>query len=541
MKASDYIAGFLKERGVNHCFGLQGGAVVHLFDSCERLGPKPIYCHHEQAAALAAVAYSRVTENYGVCIVTTGPGAMNSLTGLLAAWQDSIPCMFISGQTRAAHTSYGKKVRQVGSQEFPIIDVVRPMAKRVYFVQSCKELQQSLLRAYHASLEGRPGPVWLDIPFDVQNSEMELRKYDPREVTVMPRVFDDVEALMLGNKKPLVVAGNGIRLAHEAGRFREFVERLNMPFVTTWTGSDLAPTDHPLNTGILGVSGQQGANKAVNEADFLLVLGSHLSLPQTSTLVDSFAPDAKKVFINIDPIQLGHLGVKADFRIEAHLTAFFDWAERWEVLPGENWAEDFRPLNQPPKAPSYDFNREMTKSLPEGSVMVVDGGGTALYTGFQSSFIKEGSRIVCSSAMSAMGSGIPEAIGSSLALPGEIVTCLIGDGSLMLNLQDLSTIRHHNLPVKIMVLNNDGYLAIRQTQDGFLGSRYHGTDCTDLTFPDVRKVAGAFDIPYTDDWKLALKAQGPTITEIKTPKDQKMLRQAFKDGKPQPLTEMAFQ
>ena len=538
MKASDHIASFLKERGVKHVFGLQGGAVVHLFDSAHKIGLKPIYCHHEQAAGLAAVAYSRVTENYGAAIVTTGPGAMNSLTGLLAAWQDSIPCMFISGQTRAAHTSYGKRVRQVGSQEFPIIDVVRPMTKRVYFVSKVQELEQDLLRAYHVSIEGRPGPVWLDIPFDVQNAQIELKGLEKKEIPIYPRIFDDVEMLLKGRLKPLVVAGNGIRLAKESKRFLEFIEATGLPFVTTWTGADLAPTDHPLNVGILGVSGQQGANRAVHEADFLLVLGSHLSLTQTSTLVGEFSPESKRVFVNIDPQQMDNLNVRADFRIESHLTAFFDWAERWEVLQGSNWAEGYR--TDPPDAPSYNFNREMTKSLPEGSIMVVDGGGTALYTGFQSSFVKKGSRIVCSSAISAMGSGLPEAVGSSLARPDAIVTCLIGDGSLMLNLQELSTIRHHNLPIKIMVLNNGGYLAIRQTQNGFLGGRYHGTDTTDLTFPNVLKIAQAFDIQWEPEWQYALKVPGPTITEIKTPRDQKMLRQAFKDGKPQPLSEMTF-
>lgn len=369
--------------------------------------------------------------------------------------------------------------------------------------------------------------------------------------------------------RPVIVAGYGIRLAGEVQRFQSFVHRTRIPVVTTWTGADLLPTANILNTGILGISGQPGGNKAVHNADFLLVLGSHLSLPQTSTLVDEFAPNAKRVFINIDQDQLDNLNVRSDLSICAHLRQFFDWAEENPLEPApEEWLEQcrqYKDLNQIKNTglTSYTFNAQMTQMLPPETSMVIDGGGTALYTGFQSSYIKRGSRLICSTAMSAMGSGLPEAIGACLARPAEkvgegyplrysLTTCLIGDGSFMMNLQELQTIVHHNLPIKICVINNGGYLAIRHTQKSFLEGRYSGTSKKDISFPDIKKIAQAFGIPYfpvcsMDDMDAVghvLELSGPAIFEVFCPEDQSQYwKQGYrKEGErfvPQNLGEMA--
>ncbi len=310
---------------------------------------------------------------------------------------------------------------------------------------------------------------------------------------------------MGGSLKSLIWAGYGAR--------GEDITSSGVPIVLTWGGADLLPTDHPLNLGIVGVCGQPGANRAVSEADEIKVIGSGLHLTQTA--------GAKLPIV--------------------------------EKLTGSGWdVERFKSLNAMPPVGSYLFNSKMTKMLPPGVCMVVDGGGTALYTGFQSSHIKEGSRLICSTAISAMGSGLPESVGACLANGRRLTTCLIGDGSLMLNVQELQTIKHHELPIKVFVLNNSGYLAIRHTQEGFLGSRFAGTGEPDLSFPSVRGLARAFEIPYLsldhpyDEEALGmiLDAPGPFLCEVITPKDQKMVRQGFKEenGRFQalPLSEMAY-
>ena len=345
------------------------------------------------------------------------------------------------------------------------------------------------------------------------------------------------------SSRPLVVAGYGIRLSGEAKRFRDFIDRTGLPFVTTWGGADLIPTDHPQNVGIIGISGQRGANKACARADFLLALGTHLSLPQTSTMIEEFTK-ARIAMVDIDRDQLANLTLKVDVQICAHLREFFDWeAMMW--LDPEAWAIRciaLKMLSPPPLEGSYAFNDAMTRLLPPGTCMVIDGGGTALYTGFQSSHIKEGSRLICSMSMSAMGSGLPEAVGACLANGRKLTTCLIGDGSLMLNLQELQTIATHRLPIKIFVINNGGYLAIRQTQKAFQDGRYYGVGGDDLEFPPLLDVAEAFKIPVWDVEHMQgmLSADGPAICEWHCPRDQKMVRQGYSDGKPLPLREMTY-
>lgn len=328
--------------------------------------------------------------------------------------------------------------------------------------------------------------------------------------------------------KELVWAGNGIRLHGLVSEFRAFLDSTGLETVTTWTGADLLPTDHPQNIGIIGISGQRGANKAVYECENLYVLGSSMSLPQTST-IKPFAPHCRKTIIH---------GEK--------LAEFF---ATQQISKKEPWAFKYKPLNKPPMEGSYAFNDMMTRMLGTGAIMVVDGGGTALYTGFQSSYIKERQRLICSSSMSAMGSGLPEAIGACLANGKSLTTCLIGDGSFMFNIQELQTIKHHNLPIKIFILNNGGYLAIRHTQDGFLEGRHCGVGEPDLSFPDFGAVSRAFGIPFikASDAEMVgkmLEMPGPAICEVMVPKDQKVLRQGYRkeEGRfvPMDLSEMVY-
>ena len=340
------------------------------------------------------------------------------------------------------------------------------------------------------------------------------------------------------------VAGNGIRLAGEVARFREALEKWNIPFVTTWPGADLVPTDHPLNTGILGMMGQGGANKAVQECDYLLAIGTHLAMPQTTTLTDRFAPKAKIAMVNIDADQLANLTVRVD---HPHAIGIKEWLDDPSGVPvngdfsaWRSMCEEFKRLNAigHPRASSgvnsYVFNDLMNRMLPEGTRIVIDGGGTALYTGFQSAYIKEGTRLICSGSVSSMGSGLCEAIGACFASDGGLTTCLIGDGSLMLNIQELQTIRHHKLPIKIFVVSNKGYLSVRHTQDAFLEGRRFGTGCyeaNDISWPRIEAQARSYDIPYMRISALpnaesvigaCLRIPGPVLCEVMCPEDQAM-------------------
>lgn len=349
--------------------------------------------------------------------------------------------------------------------------------------------------------------------------------------------------------KPLIVAGNGIRLAGEQKRFRELIDQWQVPFVTTWTGQDLIPTDHHLNTGVIGMCGQPGANKAVQECDFLLAIGTHLSIPQTTTLTDQFAKDAQILVIDVDKDQTRNMNVRVDVEVNMNLREWLGAEDRIYSSP-ENWRShcaELKKLNQVgnPRASSginsYVFNDLMTRQLPEGTCMVIDGGGTALYTGFQSSYIKEGSRLICSTSMSAMGSGLPESVGACLANGRKLTTCLIGDGSLMLNLQELQTIYHLGIPIKIFVINNQGYLAIRHTQEGFLENHHTGVGGPkdeSLSFPEIQRLAAAFKLPYFRIFRKenakeiiarVLDGPNPVICEVICPPDQEMLwKQSFK-------------
>ena len=351
---------------------------------------------------------------------------------------------------------------------------------------------------------------------------------------------------MAAKMKPLLVLGNGIRLAGEQKRMREAVGRWQIPFVTTWTGADLIPTDHPLNTGILGMMGQGGANKAVQECDSLFAIGTHLPYPQTTTLTAQFAPKATINVINIDSDQINHMNVRVDDKTDMGVSKWLDLTI--EIPCSDQWREACAVLKLMntignPRAStginSYVFNNLMNRIAPEGTCMVIDGGGTALYTGFQSAYVKEGSRLICSSAVSSMGSGLPEAVGACLANGRKLTTCLIGDGSLMLNVQELQTIKHHALPIKIFVVNNNGYLSVRNTQDAFLEGRRFGTGGEgDISWPRIEGLVRAFAIPFLRVSErpkaegvicAAFNISGPVICEVICPSDQEMRwKQAFK-------------
>ena len=436
---------------------------------------------------MAATAYAKVTQNIGCAIVTTGPGSTNAITGLMAAWQDSVPCIFISGQARSNHVSYGKKVRQVGTQEVNICDIVKPLTKYTKFIKKENFLPE-LLKATKICLSGRPGPVWLDVPLEIQWSDIKFdkkyiykkinQKFSNKNLNNYKRIFK----YLSNSKKPLLVLGSGVKGRVGENLVKKFVKKFNIPFVTTWGSADIFETLNINNFGIIGMSGQRGANKSVFSADLILCLGTHLAIPHTTTLFKNYAPKAKKIIINIDKNELENTNVKFQLKIKDDVKNFLFWSLNknntfnflWKnkiELKDMNWYEP-KELKKPN---SNKFIRNLTKAISEKTCIVADGGGTALYSAFQSSLLKKNNRLVCSSSISSMGTGLAETIGVTKSSIFKKYLCIIGDGSFLMNVQDLQTISQDKKNVVIILVNNNGYLAIRHTQKEFLGGRYYGT------------------------------------------------------------------
>ncbi len=579
VKVSDFIIDFLAAEGITHVFGLTGGAVVHMFDSAARSGKvQPVFTHHEQAAAFAAEGYARISNRLGAAMVTTGPGGTNAITGLASAWLDSIPCIFISGQVRIGLTGRGYNVRQVGPQHLNIVPIVSSITKYAVLVDDLNKIKYELRKAVHIARTGRPGPVWVDVPLDFQWSSIEpsqLPDFHPSELGEPEKAvctadeLEKVAGLLQAAERPLVLAGYGVRLAGAEKEFRRLVETAGIPFLTTWNVSDLSASDHPLNVGRPGIFGQRGANLAMQNCDLLVSVGSHLSVSLTSMRFKDFARGAKIVMVDIDPGELAHRTVRVDLairsdakdflcglgeRLSAPLGASLDpwrakvlqYKNRYNCIPAE-WGHRDNTVHP------YVFMDRLSDELAADDIIVVDGGGTIDQVAFQAFRTKQGQRLFACVGLGAMGSGLPEAVGACLAGDRRRTICLVGDGSMQLNIQELQTILHHKLPVKIFVLCNEGYTSIRATQDGFLGGNFVGSEAAGgVSLPDYGKIAAAYGIECIRIARHAdlhlmrkvLDAQGPALCEIVSAKqDQPLPRQAFErqaDGTnaPRPLEDM---
>lgn len=558
MKLTDFVIDFLAGEGIDTVFGVTGGAVVHLFDSAAKHKKiKPVFCHHEQAAALAAASYARIKCSPGAAIVTTGPGGTNALTGLCSAWLDSVPCIFISGQARIEHTTRYKPVRQVGGQQIDIVSLVKPMTKYSVMVEDPRTIKYHLQKAVALAKNGRPGPVWIDIPLNFQWAQIEpdaMASFDPAENIGRNSASSDLNALVSQTaeslrkaRRPLIVAGYGIRLAGGAKAFETLIKRTKIPFVSTWNMADIMPTSDPRCLGRLGGSGQRGANLAVQNCDLLISIGSHLCMTLTGGRFDAFARGAKKVIVDIDPTELANTNIQADVRIACDAKVFMEkflqnfndsgpGISQWHTICAKYKKYNAVPAEWRLKKnfiDPYAFIDLLSDKLRKSDTIVVDGGGTALYMPFQAMKIKSGQRMVTSGGIAAMGTGLPESIGACFARGRRRTICFIGDGSMQFNIHELQTILHHRLEVKIIVFNNQGYLAMRHTQDGFLGSRYIGADSNGgVSLPDYRKIASAYGIPslrvcrFSEAGKkidTMLSSPGPFICEIMIPPDQALI------------------
>ena len=526
-RVADYFGEYLVSLGINTDFTVPGGGAMHLDDAFAHTdGMKCVFVQHEQSAAIAAEAYARLHKQIPLVCVTTGPGGTNTLTGVAGAWLDSIPMLVISGQVRYVNTARAANIpiRAMGDQEFDITKVVEPMTKYAVMLNDAKMAMYHLEKAIYLAKEGRPGPVWLDVPLDIQSAivdEKDFIHFDPvkegykeNKYDVDDKTIDKVIELIRKSKRPAYNAGNGIRIADAHNEFVESVNLLNIPVVTGFDSVDLIETDNPLFVGKGGLFGDRPGNWAIQNSDLVLSVGSRLSVRQVGYNKKTWAREAFVIMVDIDKYELAKPSIHVELPIcadakkfltklnkklkehpierkEEWLNKCIEWKRNYPVVQPKHYAKQ-------ELANVYCFIKELSKRIPENKVNVI-GNGSACVVGGHAFEIKKGQRYIVNSGAASMGYDLPAAIGAYFAVKEEII-CLSGDGSIQMNLQELQTIVHHKLPIKMFIINNDGYHSMRQTESNLFpehsmfGVGPH--DSHDISFPDLHKISDAYGIPY---------------------------------------------
>lgn len=545
IKLSDFVAKYLYKHGVIDMFIISGGGAMHLNDSFGASKIKYFCNHNEQASAICGEGYARTNQKLALVNVTTGPGGLNCLNGVFGAWTDSAPVLFISGQVKFSTTMAScpnVPLRQLGDQEVDIVSVVKPITKYAVMVTKAEDIKYHLQRAIYEATSGRKGPVWLDIPINIQAAlidEKKLKGFTPPKKTKYDLKIKEVVSAFKKAKRPLIVAGHGIRLAGQIENFKKLIKKLNIPVVSTLNGFDLIETDSPYLIGRIGTIGQRAGNFALQQADIVLFLGTRNNIRQASYNYENFAKNAKKIIVDIDKAELKKPTVKPDISVFADLADFIPaLLKNTTKLNVETWfkhcqklkakyppLKEFKIKQNNPVNP-YLFMEKLTENLPKGA-NVVASNGTAIVSLFQAAKIKQNQRMIVNSGDASMGYGLPAAIGAAVAAKKEIV-CLEGDGSIMMNLQELQTVKNYNLPIKIFILNNNGYISIIQTQRNFFGRFTACNQQTGVGLPDFKKIALGFDLPYVRinknvdlnaKIKQVLSKKGPLICEVMLEKD----------------------
>jgi acetolactate synthase-1/2/3 large subunit len=558
IRVADYIFNFLAQYGIKDVFMISGGGAMHLDDALGRNGKIRYICnHHEQACAIAAEGYARIAGKMAVVVVTTGPGGTNTLTGVIGQWLDSVPVLYISGQVKfettiASCPNLG--LRQLGDQEINIIDIVKPVTKYSKMVTEPLDIKIELEHAIHAATTGRPGPVWLDIPLNVQGALIEESKlkhtdfvsgltlFDAKTATAS---IDEIIELLGKSKRPLFLAGNGLRTGNAVYEFKELINKIKIPVVTSFLGCDIFETDSPYFAGRIGTIGNRAGNFVIQNADLLISIGSRNNIRQTSYNWDWFARSAKKVVVDIDIAELEKPTFRPD--IPVHCDALFfvryisekiahsatpdfsEWIEwcgiRKEKYTAYNpaYSEIANYLHP------YHFLKKLTDTLPEDAI-ITSANATPSIVYHQLGIVRKGQRILWNSGCASMGYGLPSAIGAAFAgKEDRIVVCLEGDGSLQMNIQELQTVVHHQLPLKLFVLDNRCYISIKQTQKNLFSGNFVGSDPkSGVSFPDFAKIGEAYGLKtfviennqdIDDKIGEILKLKGPVLCHVKLTDD----------------------
>jgi len=521
MKLADYVIDFMVRRKVKHAFVISGGAVVHLVDSVARHPGMDYICpQHEQGGGAAADLYARITSNLGFTLTTSGPGTTNLVTSVCNAYFDSIPLVCISGQVARFRLKNNPALRQRGFQETDQVSVFKSITKYAKLITDPLTIREELEKAIFFATSGRPGPVLLDIPDDIQRVDIDpdsLIAFNPPPPIPPPsgQQIDQLFSLIHTAKRPMLILGAGIHSAKCQEKAIAFAKQFHLPVLLTWGGLDLLPYNHKLNLGAFGVCGPRGSNFAVQNADLVIALGTRLSQMITGGKQSLFSVGAKKVMVDIDAAELrkfNEASFRIDLPIEADLSSFFKQCEKWYLDCSPDmfsaWREQvFKWKHRYPiceeryysikdRVSPYVFMKEISPLMKEEDIIITDAGGNLSWT-MQAIELKGKQRIFSAWNHSPMGFSVPASIGAALGGEGRDVICIIGDGGLMMCLQELGTIRRHNLPVKIFLFNNRGHGIQKQTIDNWLNSHYVAVDeATGLYFPDYKKIAESFQLPY---------------------------------------------
>lgn len=549
IKLSDYIVNYLASIGVEDVFMITGGGAMHLNESFGSHPHVSYYCnHHEQAGAMAAEAYARI-KGLGVCVVTTGPGGANTLNGVVGAWLDSIPMLIVSGQVKRETIKPTKKLRQLGIQELNIVDIVKPITKYAVTIWNPEEIRYHLEKAVYLAKSGRPGPVWIDVPLDVQAAYVEknsLVGFHPREIkslfnrSKLVEQVDETLGLLRNSRRPVIFAGGGVRLSGAQELLLKLAERFEIPILTAMSANDLVHSNYKLFFGRPGAfGGDRAGNFIIQNSDLLISLGARLHLWTIGFDYKNFARAAKKIIVDIDKTELEKPTVRPDIAIHGDVkeltTEMLKQGENLKMPKYTGWLAYCKRIKEkyPALLPiykkqkkfvnSYYFIDVLSKCIKKGEV-IVTSDGTAFSCTAQAIKIKRGQRLIYNVGCASMGYGLPAAIGACIANAKKRVVCLEGDGSIQLNIQELQTVVHYKLPVKIFVFNNEGYLSIRITQENFFKSHYVGSNLqSGVSFPDMRKISKAYGIPFVrinnqtaleEKLRHVLDAEGPIICEI---------------------------
>lgn len=563
MKLSDYVAEFLAAQGIRHAFVVSGGASLHLIHSIENRSDIAHVCpHHEQAGAMAADAYARASGGLGCAVATSGPGATNLITGICCSYFDSVPVLYITGQVSTFRFKGKTGVRQMGFQETDIVEICRPITKYAVLVDDPMRIRYELEKAVAIARQGRPGPVLIDIPDNIQREQIipsALESFAPPPIReeAQPQ-HSDIPSLLASAKRPVVIFGWGVYLSDAKNDALEFLERTGVPFVPTWGTLDLLPNDHPQRVGSFGTHGVRAGNFAVQNADLVIAVGARLDTHEIGSPASDFARGAKKVVVDIDDAELkkfAGLGLSLEAAICMDAGAFLRglnaelpgvrlpdyrvWKSRiaeWQaaypaVRPACRTAESANP---------YRFMELLSERAPADALIVSDTGCAVAWSS-QAFAFKAGQRFFHAFNNTPMGYALPASIGVALAVPGRPVICIVGDGSLQMNVQELATLAYHGLPVKIFVLNNEGYSMIQQTQDQWLDSHYIASSFDGgLCFPDFVALANAYGLRATRTNRNAdLEAQieevmstdGPMLCSVDIKSTERVIPQV-KYGRP---------